>query len=81
MAFDNQKLTPHDAASKGSKLWTYSSATDNKAAIKGTGYFNGAANKLQTGDTIMLTATDATFQAKISVSAGVVTLAALDAFA
>lgn len=82
MAFDIQNLTPHDAASKGSKFWTYSTSADNKATVKGDGYFDSAWIHFQTGDTIRITASDAVFDAQITVTAATedVALAALDAF-
>jgi hypothetical protein len=55
MAFDMQKLTPHDAASKGSKIWTYYDGTDSPATMVGAGYFNDASLHLQVGDVLILT--------------------------
>lgn len=81
MALDIQKLTPHDAATKGRKIWTYFTSADNKAAVKGANYFNGAANMFETGDTITITASDAVFDAQISISGSTVTISAKDAFA
>lgn len=54
MAFDIQKLTPHDAASKGSKIWTYYSADDTIATMFGSGYFNDASFNVLVGDVMFL---------------------------
>lgn len=54
MAFDLQKLTPHDAASKGRKVWTYYSAADSLATMFGSGYFNDASYQIEVGDTLVL---------------------------
>lgn len=37
----------------GSALWSYSSTTDNLAAVKATGYFNEARGLLAPGDVII----------------------------
>lgn len=80
MALDIQKLeTAH--AGKGVKAWTYHGGADNKATLKGAGYFNGAANLFTVGDRLLLHASDADFDAHVSdITAGVVTIAAIDAF-
>lgn len=69
-------------AGKGLKIWTYAT-TDTKATVKGAGYFNGAKNLLQVKDKLVIGASDAVFEAKVSAisGAGVVTIAAVDAFA
>lgn len=82
MAFDLQYLQNLSGSGKGSKVFTYYTSGDNKAAVKGAGYFNTAANHLAVGDRIMIHASDADFDAHVSAnSAGVVTIAAIDAFA
>jgi len=70
-------------AAKGAKLWTYHTATDTKATVKGASYFDGAAGLLAVGDRIMIHASDADFDAHVaSISAAnVVVIAAVDAFA
>lgn len=79
MALDTQKLAPA-AIGKGVKVWTYST-TDNKATVKGAGYFNGAATLLAAKDRLLINASDADFDAHVdSIAAGVVTIAAVDAF-
>ena len=42
------------AGESGIAVWSYFSATDNKAAIKGAGYFNGARFLLSPGDAIII---------------------------
>jgi hypothetical protein len=82
MAFDITKLENHSGSGPAPKLWTYDSGTDNRAAVKGAGYFNSAANLLTVGDRIMIHASDTDFDCHVSaISAGVVTIAAVDAFA
>ena len=81
MAFSKTTLDPTGSGSKGAGARAiYSSTADNKATVKGAGYFNSVANELTNVKAMLIVATDATFEAKVSVSAGVVTLAALDAF-
>lgn len=82
MALDLQKLeTAH--AGKGRKLWTYDGRADNKATIKGSNYFDPAANHLSVSDRLLIAASDADFDAHVvSISgAGVVVIAAIDSFA
>lgn len=81
MAFDIQKLENHAGSGGGVKIFTYNS-TDSKATVKGAGYFNTAADLLTVGDRIMIHASDADFDAHVSaISAGAVTIAAIDTFA
>lgn len=82
MALDKTKLDPTGSGSKGTKTCaTYQSDTDNKATINGAGYFNAVANELARVGKMTIFASDATYEAKVTVAAGVVTLAALDSFA
>lgn len=84
MAFDKKNLDPTGSGSKGAgSVGVYSSSVDNKAAVKGAGYFNAVANELSGARTeaMLIVASDATFLAKVTVSGSTVTLAALDTFA
>lgn len=83
MAFNKRFLDPTASGSKGTKtLATYQSDADNAAAVKAANYFNAAADELRRVGVLFVFASDATFVAKVTVSAaGVVTLAALDDFA
>lgn len=84
MAFEKNKIDPTGSGSKGAgSIGLYSSETDNKAAIKGAGYFNPVANELEGAKTkaMVIVASDATFLAKVTVASGVVTIADLDGFA
>lgn len=82
MAFNLQGLENHSGSGGGIKIFSYNAGTDNQAAVKGTGYFNSAAALLTVGDRILIHASDADFDAHVSaISAGVVTIAAIDAFA
>lgn len=81
MAFDLQTLENHSGSGKGSKVFTYFTADDAKAAVNGAGYFNEAASLLSVGDRLLIHASDADYDAHVSaISAGVVTIAAIDAF-
>jgi len=82
MAFSKTHLDPTGSGSKGAGARAiYSTSTDNKATVKGAGYFNTAANELMNVKAMLIISTDATFEAKVTVASGVVTLAALDGFA
>ena len=80
MALDKNGLDLTGSGSKGTKVRAIYQTTDAKATVKGAGYFNGAANEMGRVGAILIVASDATFEAKVSVAAGVVTLAALDTF-
>lgn len=81
MALDKTRLDPTASGSKGTKVIATYETTDNKATVKGAGYFNGAAKEMARVGMIVIFASDATFEAKVSIAAGVVTIAAMDAFA
>ena len=81
MALDKTNIDPTGSGSKGTKTRAIYQTTDAKATVKGAGYFNGAANELGRVGVILIVASDATFEAKVSISAGVVTIAALDTYA
>lgn len=81
MALDKAKLDPTGSGSKGTKVRAIYETTDAKATVNGAGYFNAAANELGRVGTILIVASDATYEAKVAVAAGVVTLSAMDAFA
>lgn len=81
MAFNKRFFDPTGSGSKGTKIMgIYQSDTDNRATVKGAGYFNSVANEMSRVAILMVVASDAVFFAKVSVSAGVVTLAAVDEF-
>lgn len=82
MAFNLQGLENHSGSGGGVKIWSYNAGSDAKATVKGAGYFNSADGLLTVGDRILIHASDADFDANVSaISAGVVTVAAIDAFA
>lgn len=83
MAFSRENIDPNASGSKGTGTYAvYSTTTDNKATVKGPGYFNTVADEMRRVAVILIQATDATFEAKVAVSAaGVVTLSAVDGFA
>lgn len=79
MALDKRFLDPTGSASKGTRaLGIYQSTTDNRAAINGAGYFNGAAAELERVGVLLIFATDKTYFAKVAIAAGVVTISLLD---
>ena len=80
MALGKTKLDPTGSGSKGTKICAIYETADTKATVNGAGYFNNAANELGRVGKILIFASDATFEAKVSVAAGVVTIAAMDAF-
>ena len=81
MALDKNKLDLTGSGSKGAGARAIYETADNKAAVKGAGYFNNASNELASVKAMLIVASDATFEAKVSVSGGTVTLAAVDGFA
>lgn len=80
MALNLRFLDPTASGSKGTGTYGIYESTDNKATVKGAGYFNGAAKELARVKAMLIIASDATFECKVSISAGVVTIAALDTF-
>jgi len=81
MAFNLQGLENHSGSGGGLKVFSYDAGADAKAAVKGAGYFNDADGLLPIGSRIMIHASDADFDAHVSANAaGVVTIAAIDAF-
>lgn len=81
MAVEKRFLDPTGSGSKGTKVRALYQTTDNKAAVKGAGYFNPVAKELERVASILIIASDATFEAKVSIAAGVVTIAAMDTYA
>lgn len=81
MALNKRFLDPTGSGSKGTKVSGLYQTTDAKATVKAAGYFNDAAKELERVGILTIFASDATFQAKVSIAAGVVTLAAVDTYA
>lgn len=81
MAYNERFLDPTGSGSKGTKVWGIYETGDAKAVVKGAGYFNAAAKQLARTGVLLIFASDATFEAKVSIAAGVVTLTAVDTFA
>lgn len=81
MALDKRFLDPTGSGSKGTKVIGIYETTDNKATVKGVGYFNLAANELARVSLLWIVASDASFFAKVAVAAGVVTISAPDTYA
>lgn len=80
MPFNKQGLGLDGSPSRGVPTRAIYETADDKATVKGANYFNAASNELSRCGSMMIIASDATFDAKVSVSAGVVTIAAMDAF-
>jgi len=81
MALNKRFLDPTSSGSKGTRVRALYETTDAKATVKAAGYFNLAASELARVAEILIIASDATFEAKVTVAAGVVTLAAPDTYA
>lgn len=81
MALDKTRLDLTGSGSKGAGARAIYQHTDNKATIKGAGYFNGAAKELVPIKAMLIIASDATFEAKVTSTGSAVTLAALDTYA
>ena len=75
MAFQNKNLSVI-AYANGFTLWHYA-ANETLSAITTSGYFNNVATLMNTGDIIIINASDGTSIKAITVSSGVVTVAAL----
>lgn len=80
MALDKNRLDTTASGSKGTKCLATYETTDTKATVKGAGYFNLAANELQRVGVMWIFASDATFLVKVSIAAGVVTIALPDVY-
>lgn len=81
MAFNIRNLQNLSGSGAGPKMFTYISATDNRAAVQGAGYFNPAATQFTVGDLLWIKSSDVAFFAQVSaISAGAVTIAATGAF-
>lgn len=82
MAFNKRFFDPTASGSKGTKvIGLYQTDDDTAAQVKAAGYFNSVASEMTRVGILAVFAKDATFMAKVSVAAGVVTLAAVDNFA
>jgi hypothetical protein len=80
MALTLRNLQNLSGSGDSTKVWTYKTG-DTKAAVKGANYFDGASGLLSVGDRLMLNCSDADFDAHVSaITAGAVTIAAIDAF-
>ena len=75
MAFQNKNLSVI-AYANGFTLWHYA-ANETLATITASGYFNGVASLMNTGDVVIINASDNTSIKKITVTSGVVTTGAL----
>ena len=76
MAFQNKNLSVI-AYANGFTLWHYA-ASETMTAITTSGYFNLVKTLMNTGDLVIINASDKTSIKKIAVSDSAVTTAALD---
>ncbi len=76
MAFQNKNLSVI-AYANGFTLWHYV-ANETLATITASGYFNAVKTLMNTGDVVIINASDKTSIMKIAVSDSAVTTAALD---
>lgn len=81
MALDKTKLDPTGSGSKGTGTVAIYQTTDNKATVKGAGYFNGAAKEMLNVKAMLIIASDATFHVKVTATSTTVTIAALETYA
>ena len=75
MAFQNKKLSVI-AYANGFTLWHYS-ANETMATISTSGYFNNVSTLMNTGDIIIINASDETSIKSITVTPETVSVAAL----
>ena len=75
MAFQNKNLSVI-AYANGFTLWHYA-ASETMATITASGYFNAIGSLMNSGDVVIINASDNTSIKKITVSSGVVTTGAL----
>ncbi|MBR0128412.1 MAG: hypothetical protein IJM09_01210 [Neisseriaceae bacterium] len=76
MAFQNKNLSVI-AYANGFTLWHYA-ANETLATISTSGYFNAVKTLMNTGDIVLVNASDKTSIKKIAVGDSAVTTAALD---
>ncbi|MCQ2582239.1 MAG: hypothetical protein MJ170_04715 [Alphaproteobacteria bacterium] len=76
MAFQNKNLSVI-AYANGFTLWHYAESA-TLATIAASGYFNNVNSLMNTGDLIIINASDKTTIYQVAVTSGVVTVAALD---
>ncbi len=76
MAFQNKNLSVI-AYANGFTLWHYA-ASETMTAITTSGYFNAVKTLMNTGDMVLINASDKTSIKKIAVGDSAVTTAALD---
>jgi len=69
MALDKTKLDITGSGSKGTKVLAIYETADNKAAVKTDGYFDTAFKELGRVGAMLIFASDATFFAKVTLTA------------
>ena len=70
MAFQNKNLSVI-AYANGFTLWHYASTTETMTTITASGYFDDVKTLMNTGDIVIINASDNTSIKKITVSANV----------
>lgn len=81
MALNKTRLDPTASGSKGAGCYGTYVTTDSKATVKADGYFDTVWRELSQTSAILIKASDATFEAKVTVTTGDVALTALDTYA
>lgn len=76
MAFQNKNLSVI-AYANGFTLWHYASTTETMATITASGYFNDVKTLMNTGDVVIINASDNTTIQKINIDSGTVSVAEL----
>ncbi len=76
MAFQNKNLSVI-AYANGFTLWHYAATSETMATITASGYFNDVKTLMNTGDLVIINASDKTGIRSATVTSGVVTTAAL----
>ena len=76
MAFQNKNLSVI-AYANGFTLWHYASTDEAIATISASGYFDGVKTLMNSGDIVIINASDKTAIRSVTVAANTVTVGAL----
>ena len=77
MAFQNKNLSVI-AYANGFTLWHYASTDEAIAAISASGYFDGVKTLMNTGDIVIINASDKTAIKSVKVAGNTVTVVTVD---
>ena len=76
MAFQNKNLSVI-AYANGFTLWHYASADEALATVSASGYFDGVKTLMNSGDIVIINASDKTSIKSVKVAGNTVTVAAM----